>query len=202
MWTLLYSMRQKSPELDIPESTFYSEIAGYNIYVEKKDRDGLLRNLMIYDHSEGFNNAQVIVADSGRLKMATSKLYLILSMYNGEAFENLKNQKRNAKPNEALPYRRETFRTKEILIKFDANFNRADESLMQNRYIGKNLADLRKSIDSMTLSIDSVKELNAALMYNQSYKKTLNEDRRSAATREPAGLPAEDLPDFDGIYRS
>jgi lipopolysaccharide export system permease protein len=198
MWTLLYSMRQKSPELDIPESTFYSEIAGYNIYVKKKERDGLLRNLMIYDHSEGFNNAQVIVADSGRLKMATNKLYLILSMYNGEAFENLKTQKRNAKSNEATPYRRETFGTKEILIKFDANFNRADESLMQNRYVGKNLADLRKSIDSMTLSIDSVKESNATLMYNQSYKKSLNEYRQSPVTHEPAA----DGPDFDSIYRS
>jgi lipopolysaccharide export system permease protein len=203
MWTLLYSMRQKSPELDIPESTFTSEIEGYNIYVEKKDRDGLLRNLMIYDHSEGFNNAQVIVADSGRLKMATSKLYLVLSMYNGEAFENVNNRGRNTKSNDAVPYRKETFRTKEILIRFDANFNRADESLMQNRYVGKNLAELRASIDSMTLTIDSVKELNATLLYNQSYKKTLNEYRQTPATREPAGSEtAEDLPDFDETYRS
>jgi lipopolysaccharide export system permease protein len=198
MWTLLYSMRQKSPELDIPESTFYSEIAGYNIYVEKKERDGLLRNLMIYDHSEGFNNAQVIVADSGRLKMATSKLYLVLTMYNGEAFENLKTRQRSTKSNEAVPYRKETFGTKEILIKFDANFNRVDESLMQNRYIGKNLADLRKSIDSMTLSIDSMKESNATLMYNQSYKRTLNEYRHSPASGETAG----EAPDFDTVYRS
>jgi lipopolysaccharide export system permease protein len=209
MWTLLSSMRQKSPELNIPESTFCSEITGYNIYVEKKDRDGLLRNLMIYDYSEGFNNAQVIVADSGRLKMATNKLYLVLSMYNGEAFENLNNQKsreRNAKSNDPVPYRKETFRTKEILIKYDANFNRMDESLMQNRYVGKDLANLRKSIDSMTLSIDSVKELNATLLYNQSYKKTLNEYRHSPAPPEPDDEPddetAEELPDFDEIYLS
>ncbi|MDR2041664.1 MAG: LptF/LptG family permease [Tannerella sp.] len=207
MWTLLFSMRQKSPELEIPESTFYSEIAGYNIYVEKKDRDGLLRNLMIYDYSEGFNNLQVIVADSGRLKMATNKLYLILSLYNGEAFENVKNQKsreRNTKSNDPVPYRKETFGMKEILIKYDANFSRADESLMQNRYIGKDLADLRKSIDSMTFSIDSVKELNATLLYNQSYKRSLNEYRYSPAATppEPAGETAKELPDFDELYLS
>ncbi|MDR1676119.1 MAG: LptF/LptG family permease [Tannerella sp.] len=205
MWTLLYSMRQKSPELDIPEKTFSSEVEGYNIYVETKESDGLLRNLMIYDHSEGFNKARVIVADSGRLKMATNKLYLILSMYSGEAFENLNSQKsreRNVKSNEPVPYRKETFKTKEILIKFDANFNRVDESLMQNRYIGKDLADLRRSIDSMTLSLDSAKEMNATLLYNQSYKKTLNEYRHFPVASEPAGETAEELPDFDEIYRS
>ncbi|MDR1455273.1 MAG: LptF/LptG family permease [Tannerella sp.] len=208
MWTLVQSMRQKSPELDIPEGTFSNEIAGYNIYVEKKERDGLLRNLMIYDHSAGFNSAQVIVADSGRLKMATSKLYLILSMSSGEAFENLNSQGQRTKSNEAVPYRKETFATKEFLIKYDANFNRADESMMRNRYVGKNLADLRKSIDSMTLSLDSVKEQNATLLYNHSYKRTLDEYRQSpAANHKPAGMPAEetaeeDLLDFDELYRS
>jgi lipopolysaccharide export system permease protein len=203
MYTLIYSMRQKSPELDIPESTFFNEISGYNIYVKKKDPDGLLKNLMIYDYSEGFNNSQVIVADSGRLKMATNKLYLILSMYDGEAFENLKNQGRTSKSNEAVPYRKESFRSKEILIKHDANFRRADESLMQGRYVGKNLADLRKSIDSVTVALDSVKEQNATLLYNISYKKSLNEYRQSPG-RKPAGEeapPAKRL-DFDELYLS
>ena len=44
MWTLLYSMRQKSPELDIPEGVFYDQINGYNLYVGEKDSDnGLLK---------------------------------------------------------------------------------------------------------------------------------------------------------------
>lgn len=29
-------MKQKSPEVDIPEGVFYSDIEGYNIYVKKK----------------------------------------------------------------------------------------------------------------------------------------------------------------------
>ena len=31
MWSLLFSMRQKSPELDIPEGAFYDQIEGYNL---------------------------------------------------------------------------------------------------------------------------------------------------------------------------
>ena len=93
LYTLLYSMRQKSPELEIPEGFFYKDIPGLNVYVQRKDtKTGLLSDLMIYDYSEGFNNARVIVADSGRLKTSADKLFLVLSLYNGESFENLRNQ--------------------------------------------------------------------------------------------------------------
>ena len=41
MWTLLFSIREASPELDIPQGAFYDGITGRNIYVETK-RNGLL----------------------------------------------------------------------------------------------------------------------------------------------------------------
>ena len=36
MWTLLFSMRQKSPEVEIPVRSFYDQIPGMNLYVERK----------------------------------------------------------------------------------------------------------------------------------------------------------------------
>lgn len=174
LYTLLYSMRQKSPELDIPEGSFYKDIPGFNVYVQKKDnKTGLLRDVMIYDYSEGFNNARVIVSDSGRMKTSADKLYLILSLYNGESFENIQSQTSSSKQRKAVPYRRENFDTKDILIEFDANFNRSDESFMQNRYMGKNLKDLQSSIDSMSIRLDSIKQKNANAIYNTSYVQTL-----------------------------
>ena len=90
MWTLLYSMRQKSPELDIPEGVFYDQISGYNLYVKKKDhKTGMLYDVMIYDMSAGFDNAMIILADSGKLKMTDDKEHLFLTLYSGESFENL-----------------------------------------------------------------------------------------------------------------
>ena len=68
MWTLLFSMRQKSPELEIPEGVFYDQIPGYNLFVEGKNRDtGMLYKVMIYDVSKGGDNSTILVADSGRL---------------------------------------------------------------------------------------------------------------------------------------
>ncbi len=174
MWTLLSSIKAKSPELEIPESTFHNQIAGYSIYVKKKDKDGLLRQLMIYDYSEGFNNAQVIVADSGRLKVSTNKQFLILSLFEGKRFKNLNDQGSiRARGVVAVPYQKESFKTREILIRFDSEFHRADESIMQDRYVGKNLTDLQSSIDSMTVHLDSIKEMNAQAIYSRSYKNEL-----------------------------
>lgn len=181
LYSLLYSMKQKSPELEIPEGVFYGEIEGFNVYVKEKDnKSGLLKDVMIYDYSEGFNNSRVIVADSGRLKTSADKLFLVLSLFNGESFENMKPQAGTPKTKTAVPYRRETFKTKDILIEFNANFNRTDESFMANQYMGKKLSDLQASIDSMAVKLDSIKELNAKSVYDMSYRKSFTNSRKEA----------------------
>ncbi len=155
MWTLLYSMRQKSPELDIPEGVFYDQINGYNLYVQHKDRDkGLLREMMIYDMSQGFDNAMIVRADSGRLMTTPDKQNLVLTLFSGESFENLKSERSNSYSN--IPYRRETFSRKELIIPFDATFTRLDDGLMQGQYVGKNYTELRTSIDSINTIVDSL----------------------------------------------
>ena len=189
LYSLLYSMRQKSPELDIPEGVFYGEITGYNVYVkEKNNQTGLLKDVMIYDYSKGFNNARVILADSGRLKTSADKLFLVLSLFNGESFENMyEGQKGSNNRKTAVPYRRETFSTKDILIDFDANFTRTDESFMQNQYMGKQLKDLQTSIDSMTVRLDSIKAINSKNVYDMSYKKTFSKPKRELSQQAETG---------------
>ena len=170
LYTLLFSIRQKSPELDIPEGTFYSQIEGYNFYVREKNFDnGMLYGLMIYDHSNGFENASIILADSGNLKTSIDKRFLVLNLFSGESFENLTKQRGTT--TQAVPYRREVFKTKEVFIEFDANFNRIDGSFLQSQYIGKNMKELEFSIDSMNLFLDSVKRENALVISRYSYLK-------------------------------
>ena len=219
LYTLLWSMRQKSPELDIPEGVFYSEITGYNVYVRNKDnKTGLLRDMMIYDFSKGFNNASVIVADSGRLKTSADKMFLVLSLFNGESFSNINDQSNTSKgAKSAVPYRRETFTSREILIEFDANFSRTDESFMQNQFMGKNMHDLQTSIDSMSVRLDSIQDINAKNVYETSYKRTFSkseEAKKSNSNPEDTNQETEkaypekkkDKPvivmNFDSLYQS
>ena len=153
MWTLLFSMRQKSPEVEIPEGVFYDQIPGYNLLVQKKNPDtGMLYDVMIYDVTRGGDNATILVADSGRMAFTGDMRYLYLHLFTGEQFENLREQKALDKN---VPFRRETFLDKQILIPFDANFNRMDEGGIRSQYVGKNIIELQHTIDSVTNRIDS-----------------------------------------------
>ena len=195
MYSLLFSVRQKSPELDIPESVFYDQISGYNLLVEKKDREtGMLYDLMIYDFSDGFDNAKVMLADSGKLFFTDDKQYLFFTLYSGESFENLRNQRADARN---IPYRRESFSTKEILIPFDANFTRMDEGTMQSQYIGQNIAQLTHSIDSMSHRSDSI-TARIATDLKKSYFNTKGSSERKNPDEKIIGQNA--YIDIDSIY--
>ena len=165
MYTLLYSVRQKSPELEIPEGVFYDQIPGYNLFIEHKNRDtGVLYDMMIYDVSRGFENSSIILADSGKMSFTADKTHLFLELWSGESFENLKDAATGMKN---VPYRRETFDVKEIKVTFDSNFNRMDEQGMRNQYVGKNMAELRATIDSVQQRVDSL-----GMEYSNSLRET------------------------------
>ena len=126
LWALIFSLRQKSPELDIPVGEFYDGIGGTNVYVrQKNNKTGMLYGLMIYDFSEGFKNATVIVADSGMIQITKDKQHLLLTLYSGESFENLDQKQQKATATQKnIPYRRETFERKQILKDFNTELNR------------------------------------------------------------------------------
>ncbi|MDE7418670.1 MAG: LptF/LptG family permease [Muribaculaceae bacterium] len=153
MWTLLFSVRQKSPEVEIPENVFYDQIPGYNLLVKEKNKEtGMLYDVMIYDVNHG-DNVTILLADSARMAMTPEMSHLYLHLYEGEQFENLREQRTNDRN---VPFRRETFFDKQILIPFDANFNRLDEQGMRQQYVGKNIAELHNSIDSIGHRVDSI----------------------------------------------
>lgn len=168
LWTLLISMKQKSPELDIPEGVFYDEIEGYNLYVKHKDREtGMLYDVLIYNFEKGFENAQIIKADSGKLQMTADKQHLYLHLYSGELFENLKSQ--NMSRNN-VPYRREAFREKHAIIEFNSDFNMVDAGIMSGKSNGKNLKMLQAGIDSMQVLTDSIGQVYYKEAMNGTYK--------------------------------
>ncbi len=151
---LLYSMRQKSPELDIPEGTFYSGINGLNLYVHEKNKDnGMLYSIMIYDMRQGISKAHILLADSGYLESSVDKKNLLLHMFNGEQFENMQE---GVLATSSIPYRRETFVEKHFLIDFDSNLNMADEDDFRSSASTKNLSEISFGIDSLDNQLDSI----------------------------------------------
>ncbi len=167
MWTLLFSMRQTSPTLDIPESAVYSQIPGYNIYVKHNDKErDMLYGVLIYDVSQGSMFPRIVAADSGRLSMTEDKRHLVLTLYKGAWYEEMKGGGGVSGMSNEL-YRRETFHDKELLIPYDANFTRMDDETMRSQYVGKNITELRQTIDSVRLKVDSAATLVVSKMRTQ-----------------------------------
>lgn len=151
---LFISMKQKSPELEIPEGIFYDGIPGSNIYVEKKDLEtGKLYGIMIYRMSSSYEDAEIILADSGMLQSTADKKHLLLTLWTGEWFGN---QTQQMTSSAAVPYRRETFLHKVLLIDFDNDFNMADASMLSGNAMGKSLSKIFKDIDSLNHNYDSI----------------------------------------------
>lgn len=174
LYSLIVSMQQKSPELEIPEGSFYDEIAGYNLYVrDKNTKTGWLYGVTIYDISRGFEDIRVIAADSGRLETTSDKKHLYLHLYSGEQFENMRAQNMSRKSN---PYRREIFGEKHILIDFNSDFNLIDDNLMSSQAAAKSMGRIKLDIDSLSsrqdsLGVGNLHDFNSALNRNVRYSE-------------------------------
>ncbi|MBQ0116006.1 MAG: LptF/LptG family permease [Bacteroidales bacterium] len=204
MWTLLFSMRQKSPTLDIPEGAVYSQIPGYNLYVKHKDKEtDMLYNMLIYDVSTGYGYPRIVAADSGKLSMTPNKKHLVLNLYHGNWYEDMKSGSSNELGSNF--YRRESFQDKEIMIPYNDNFTKIDDESMRSQYIGKNITELRETIDSVQLHVDSVNAIVAREIRSvpvcgaESYKTTMN---NGTVVRTLAKVKVDKPVDFDSIMQS
>lgn len=152
---MLISMKQKSPELEIPEGVFYDGIPNSNLYVSKKNMDtGKLYGIMIYRMTGSYEDQAIILADSGMLQSTAEKKHLLLTLWSGEWFENMQSQELAGSA--SVPYRRESFVQKHIVLDFDSDFNVSDGSSISNDARGKSFTQIVHDMDSLKQVYDSI----------------------------------------------
>ena len=182
---LILSMRDKSPETQIPVGVFYDGIPNSNIYVQKKDNEtGKLYGIMIYRMTGSYEDQAIILADSGMLQSTADGKHLLLSLWSGEWFENMQSQEFTNTA--AVPYRRETFVDKKILIPFDDGFNLTDASLLSGSAKSKSMGAIWHSLDSLNHYYDSVGNVNfkeLSYLYNPVKVKTSRDSLRLETKR-------------------
>ena len=193
---LLLSMKQKSPELEIPEGIFYDGIPNSNLYVQKKDMEkGMLYGIMIYRQNGSFDDHAIILADSGRLQSTAEKKHLLLTLYSGEWFENMRSQ--DIAGSASVPYRRETFGTKRIVLDFDGDFNLADVSGIASSAKAKSMKRIYHDLDSIREYNDSV----AHVFYNDaqvSYFRRMEIEKPDSMKAVAAAM--KKTANFDSIF--
>ena len=194
---LLISMQQKNPEVEIPEGIFYDGIPGSNLYVQKKDLDrGVLYGIMIYRMNGNYEDAAVILADSGRIQATAEKKHLLLTLYSGEWFENMRQSGMGVNAN--VPYRRETFGTKKILLDFDGGFNLTEMGGISADARSKGLSRIVHDLDSIREYNDSVGHANYREATQISYSRSiLSKEDSTKVLKATAGRSEM----FDSLYQ-
>lgn len=192
---LVISMKQKSPELEIPEGIFYDGIPDCNIYVQKKNIEtGRLYGIMIYRMTNSYEDAAIILADSGMIQSTAEKKHLILSLWSGEWFENMQEQQFGGSA--AVPYRRETFTDKKIILDFNGDFSLTDAASLSNNAAGKSLAQITYAIDSLNHSYDSIGRAfynEAQRMYYVTPAISRHDSLKAVNSARKQGLSIDDI---------
>lgn len=149
-FSLLHDIRSQKPAINIKPGVFYNEIQGYTIRVKhkKETADGkeMLKDVMIYNHTENNGNRQLTVADSGIMSISPDKSYFSIVLYNGIDYQD----KQEARVNKLYPLSRFSFEENEMRISLEGfQFNRTDEDAFKHDYRLFNLKQIKNQEDTL-----------------------------------------------------
>lgn len=164
--TLLYSIVQQRPTLNLESGVFYNGIEGISIRVmDKNIETGVLRDVLIYDHrNQNFGNRTVIRAQEGDMSETADKRFLILTLKNGVTYEEKEETNRPKKgamqpqkPIKHMPLVSGNFET--MVLRLDLSsfiFQNNDEEIFKNSFEMMTVAQLDQTIDSLAIQRDSL----------------------------------------------
>lgn len=153
-FSLLYDARQKKPTLDFKEGAFYNGIPGYSIKItEKTDEGRAMRGVIIYNHTQGRGNIEVVIADSAQMYTIMDDRYLVMKLFKGTSCsEMVENQSSNKQQ-----FIRNKYSTSQLVFNLESfGLQRTQEDLFKQNKIMRNVTELSLDADSMTKQIDSV----------------------------------------------
>lgn len=140
----LYDITRKKPAVNIRPGEYYKEIEGYVIRVGAKAPDGCtLEDVIIYDHSHGVGETNVIVARSGLMQTTLDNRYLLFTLTDGYSYtEPTTGKHYHTRPLTTLRFKRQT-------IAFDISsfaYSRSGEDLFKGSYQMMNILQLDEAV--------------------------------------------------------
>ena len=140
----LYDITRKKPAINIRPGEYYKELEGYVIRVGAKDRNGHeLRDVIIYDHTKGSAQTNVIVAKRGNMLASSDNRFLRFTLYNGYSYSELTDGKNLLR----RPFTTVGFSEQSINIDISSfAFNRTVEGEFKGSYQMMNIYQLDTSV--------------------------------------------------------
>ncbi len=183
MFSIIFDIRQQKQALEFKDGLFFNGIENMSIRVERQEPDThLLHDVLIYDNRSINGNMNTVVADSGYIRLSDDKRYLLVTLFNGETYE----QTRNSQWFNKSSLRHHRFDMQEQKIAMDGfAMGRTDANLFSNSQT-KNINELQQDIDSLERTV------NAST--TRSYEPLLKEQ---LFVRDNSVLPIPDSLRFD-----
>ncbi|MCF0176895.1 MAG: methionyl-tRNA formyltransferase [Bacteroidales bacterium] len=197
IFTLRDDIGRTKEEIKIPTGTFYNGIDNYILRVDERDDEtGMMRGVMVYNHSSNNGNVSLTVADSAMMKISEDKSYLTFSLFNGTNYEetNTRRYRDTTLQLQTIDFRRQSM----VIPLENYSFQKSDTSRFSNETKAKELKVLRQDHDSLGHIFDSCLLNNLASMrHNRAFRWSAQLD----TSEFPATVPFEDenLGEYDSI---
>ncbi len=156
VYTLKADIGRTRDEIKIPTGIFYAGIEGYNLRISARDEvTDMMYDLVIYDHTGNSGNSDnVILADSGRMRITPDKKNLIFDLYSGCSYSE--NNQMNYRDT-TLELLRSRFEEQQMIIPLDNyTFERSSEDQYGDEIKALGLKRLHHDRDSLSRRVDTV----------------------------------------------
>lgn len=206
LWSLMFDVRNQRPEMNIKEGVFFDGIDQVRLKISSKNNEtNMMYDMMIYDHRTNAGNSSVIVADSATMKVTDDKQYLVLTLFNGESYEDVVDRANVTQNRVKRPFRTYSFDKQEVLFELeDYAFNRTNvdlfkhnsqmqnvlqldymEDSLQMNYIDRNYRAFTQYFTNNVLRMTSSKKSDNAVMvdYDTLYNSLSPTDRLASVTK-------------------
>lgn len=173
-YSLLYDVKQKKPTLELEEGTFYSGLEGYSIKVDNKLEDGKsLEGVIIYKHKDTRGNKEVILAESGTMETIMDDSYLLLRLFDGNAYSEVEDKK--SKKND-IQYVTNTFDTAQFFFNLESfGLGTTNDNLFVGHNLMKNRSRLISEEDSVRKAYVNYNNMLVKNFDSQFYYKHITE---------------------------
>lgn len=166
-YSLLHDVRHAKPALDIEEGVFYSGINRFTFKIESKEEDNrTINDIILYDHTSGRGNDNLVMADKGELVMSNDGKFLIMTLFNGKQYKDVRQRstKHDGKKHERVVMEFKEFRKIFDLSEFE--MGETDRGLFKDNYHMLTINQLDTKNDTL------LSEMNQNIRKLPNYNKT------------------------------
>ncbi|MBN9349528.1 MAG: LptF/LptG family permease [Chitinophagaceae bacterium] len=141
---IYHDIYEKSPAFDLRPGVFYNGFSGFSIKVSEKEKDSILRNVIIYEKAN-MQEDNAIISKNAKMVMSKDKNFLEFYLEDGHRYEEDANY--DPKKSEFIDLGFKEY--KKLFDLSQLNLQKTSDSLFMNNVGMKSMRQLTQDLDSL-----------------------------------------------------